>query len=180
MFKYYLAVLKKYATFSGRARRKEYWYFTLMNLIIACCFSSPFFYYYWEAIFNMVHNKIPSDYISEILSNTILNMPAYALGLYIAGVLYSIAVFIPNLAVHIRRLHDVGKSGWFLLIPYLGILPQLIPQIGSLVYLFLTLICSLVSLGLMIWFLVLMCTDSQVGENKYGADPKAEERNITL
>lgn len=89
------------------------------------------------------------------------------LGIIVAIIysLYSLAILIPGLAVGVRRLHDVGKSGWFLLIPYGGILLQIIPLIGTLA-----------SLGLNIWFIVLMCKDSQVGENKYGADPKAEER----
>ena len=86
---------------------------------------------------------------------------------YIIILLYGLAVFIPGLAVGVRRLHDVGKSGWFLLIPYLSTLLLLIPIIGYIVY-----------LGLDIWFLVLMFKDSQVGENEYGADPKTEERNI--
>ena len=54
---------------------------------------------------------------------------------------------IPSLAVSVRRLHDVGKSGWFLLI-------SLIPIIGS------------------IWLLILFCTDGDNGDNTYGASPK--------
>ena len=59
-----------------------------------------------------------------------------------------LAHFIPGLAVVVRRLHDVGKSGWFYLI-------ALIPLIG------------------IIWLLVLMCTDGDKGDNAYGPDPKA-------
>ncbi len=61
--------------------------------------------------------------------------------------IYGLAVLLPSLGVSIRRLHDVGKSGWFLLI-------ALIPLIGA------------------IWLLVLFCTDSQAGVNKYGPNPK--------
>ena len=64
-------------------------------------------------------------------------------------IVYAIAVFVPGLAVAVRRLHDVGKSGWYLLI-------ILIPLAGP------------------IWFLVLACTDSQPGDNKYGPNPKEE------
>ena len=61
---------------------------------------------------------------------------------------YSLAVLIPGLAVAVRRLHDTGRSGWWLLI-------CLIPIIGS------------------IWCLVLMCLDSQPESNKWGINPKA-------
>ena len=168
MFKYYLAVLKKYATFSGRARRKEYWYFALMNFIIGICACIPIYYGIFKLVFTLAAQ---GDNISEeAMMEFILNNISYsAIIAYVILLLYGLAIFIPNLAVGVRRLHDVGKSGWFLLIPYLGMLLYLIPIVGALVY-----------LGLVIWFLVLMCTDSQVGENKYGADPKAEERNITL
>jgi len=117
---YYLKVLQNYATFSGRARRSEYWYFVLFNMIFAI--------------------------VAVILDNV--------LGTAIEGVgygpiygLYVLAVFLPGLAVSVRRLHDVGKSGWFFFI-------VLIPLIGA------------------IWLLVLMAKDSNVGENEYGAYPK--------
>ena len=61
--------------------------------------------------------------------------------------LYTLAVIIPGLAVAIRRLHDVGKSGWMILI-------NLIPIIG------------------VIWFFILLVTDSNPGENQYGQNPK--------
>ena len=64
--------------------------------------------------------------------------------------LYVLAVFIPGLAVTVRRLHDIGKSGWMFLI-------VLIPIIGP------------------IWLLVLFCTDSQQGSNKWGENPKQTE-----
>jgi len=63
------------------------------------------------------------------------------------GLLYSLAVFLPGLAVAIRRLHDTGKSGWMILI-------NLVPLIGF------------------IWFIVLMAKDSAPGENQYGPNPK--------
>jgi uncharacterized membrane protein YhaH (DUF805 family) len=112
---YYLAVLKKYAVFSGRARRAEYWYFVLFNFIISI-------------VLGIISAVIGDD--SGIL-----------------GILYGLAVLIPGLAVFVRRLHDVGKSGWMLLI-------ALIPLIGA------------------VWLLVLMVTDSNPGENKYGPNPK--------
>ena len=112
--KWYLLVLKKYAVFSGRASRKEFWMFYLFNIIFA----------------------IVAGILDYILGTR---------GLFSS--LYNLAVFIPELAVTVRRLHDVGKSGWMLLI-------LLIPIIG------------------VIWLLVLLVTDSNPGENKYGPNPK--------
>ncbi len=80
---YYIAVLKNYAVFGGRARRKEYWLFILFNMIFAFCLG----------------------FVDGLLNLGFLYF------------LYSLAVFIPSIAVGIRRMHDVDKSGWFLLIP---------------------------------------------------------------
>jgi uncharacterized membrane protein YhaH (DUF805 family) len=117
---WYLAVLKNYFGFSGRARRKEYWMFVLFNII--------FF--------------IVAMIIDNVFGTTIEGLP-YGLFYF----LYALAIIIPALAVAVRRLHDVGKSGWFLFI-------ALIPIVGA------------------IWLLVLYCTDGNAGANKYGANPK--------
>ncbi len=117
---WYLQVLQKYAEFGGRARRKEYWMFALFNIIFS----------------------IVAMILDNILGTTMENA---AYGLFY--ILYGLAVLIPALAVSVRRLHDVGKSGWMILI-------ALIPIIGG------------------IWLLVLMVTDSNPGENKYGPNPK--------
>jgi len=84
---WYLKVLKQYVDFKGRARRKEYWMFTLISTIIA---------------------------YGIIGIATAVDMPA------LAGVssVYSLAVLLPSIAVAVRRAHDVGKSGWFMLIPF--------------------------------------------------------------
>ncbi len=81
--KYYLNVLQNYATFTGRARRSEYWYFFLFNILISI-------------ILTVVGVIQESTMISNI---------------------YSLAVLLPSIAVGVRRMHDVGKSGWYLLIP---------------------------------------------------------------
>lgn len=68
-------------------------------------------------------------------------------------VLYCLVLLVPGLAVGVRRLHDVGKSGWMMLI-------ALIPFVGA------------------IWLLVLFCTDSQEGSNKWGENPKQPLANF--
>ncbi|MBU1045264.1 MAG: DUF805 domain-containing protein [Candidatus Omnitrophica bacterium] len=86
---WYLAVLKKYAVFKGRARRKEYWMFFLFNLIIAF-------------VLGMVEGFLGINPTG---------------GQSILADIYQLAVLLPSIAVGIRRMHDVNKSGWFILVP---------------------------------------------------------------
>jgi len=81
--KWYLLVLKKYADFNGRARRSEYWYFTLFSSLISIGLM-------------LADDSLKSEY------------------LYTA---YSLAVLVPSIAAGVRRMHDVNKSGWYILIP---------------------------------------------------------------
>ncbi len=94
----------KFADYSGRARRQEYWMFVLFNCLICL---------------------IP-----------------------ILGWIYALAVLIPSLAVEVRRLHDINRSGWWMLI-------SLVPFIGTLV------------------LLIFAITEGDQGPNQYGPDPKA-------
>ena len=98
---WYLAVLKNYAGFAGRARRKEFWYFALFNFLIALAIAS------FEAMVGLARETGGGP----------------------LSTLYSLGVFIPSLAVSIRRLHDTGRSGFWVLI-------ALVPLIGALVLLF--------------------------------------------
>jgi uncharacterized membrane protein YhaH (DUF805 family) len=119
MFEWYVKVVRdNYANFNGRARRSEYWYFTLVNFLIGIVFS--------------VLEFTVSEHISYV------------------NYLYSLAVLIPSIALAVRRLHDVGKSGWY--------------------YLLVFFIC----IG-WIWLLVLFCTEGDRGANEYGPDPKNPE-----
>jgi uncharacterized membrane protein YhaH (DUF805 family) len=93
---WYLDVLKKYAVFSGRARRKEYWYFCLFNVIISIVLA-----------------------IIDVIFGTF----SRAAGIGLLGGIYALAVLIPGLAVSVRRLHDRNRSGWWLfiaLVPLIG------------------------------------------------------------
>ena len=86
---WYLKALKNYVGFSGRAQRREYWFFTLFSLLMTFALS----------ILDLI--------IFNLSSETVLGMFTGA---------YALAVFIPTLAVAFRRLHDTGKSGWWSLI----------------------------------------------------------------
>ncbi|PWB70278.1 MAG: DUF805 domain-containing protein [Holophagae bacterium] len=116
---WYLGVLKKYTEFKGRARRTEYWMFVLFNIIISVVLS---------------------------IIDRVIGTPEMGLG--ILGTLYALAVLLPSLAVGVRRLHDTGRSGWWLLI-------GLIPCIGFIV------------------LIIFTVQDSQAGDNQYGPNPKA-------
>lgn len=98
---WYLQVLKKYFVFSGRARRKEYWYFFLFNILVSLVFAV----------------------IDAMLGSLNAN------GFGLLSSCYSLAVLIPSIAVSVRRLHDTDRSGWWLfiaLIPVIGAIVLLI------------------------------------------------------
>ena len=116
---YFLHALKNYAMFSGRARRKEYWMFILFQILFGV-----------------------AAYILDNMLGTTIG------GGGVIYSLYSLALLIPGLAVAVRRLHEVGKSGWFMFI-------VLVPLVGA------------------VWLLVLDCTEGNHGDNQYGPDPKA-------
>ena len=117
---WYLEVLKKYAVFSGRARRKEYWFFYLFYIIFFIVLMSI-------------------DGVTGTLNQEI--------GIGVLSGIFVLAMLIPGIAVAIRRLHDTGRSAWWILL-------SLIPLIGGL------------------WLLVLMVLDGTPGQNQYGPDPK--------
>ncbi len=106
---YYFDVLRKYAVFSGRASRKEYWMFFFINVIIGM----------------------------------ILWIIGFALHALVLSWLYALALLVPGVAVGVRRLHDIDRSGWWYLI-------GLVPLIGVIV------------------LVVFFATESQPGRNRFG------------
>ncbi|MCA8067573.1 DUF805 domain-containing protein [Burkholderia sp. AU31624] len=114
------AVLNKYATFEGRARRAEYWYFVLLTTVLSIA--------------------------AQIIG--VAGRDGGLITLLLLGVLalVSLALIIPGIAVSVRRLHDTGRSGWFLLL-------GLIPVVGGIL--------------LLVW----TCSRGTEGPNRFGADP---------
>ncbi len=84
----------------------------------------------------------------NVIFGAVVGFISGLLGIKWLASIYSLAVLVPSIAVSVRRLHDTGRSGWWLLI-------GLVPLIGS------------------IWLIVLLCLDSQPETNKWGANPKA-------
>ena len=143
------SVFSKYATFSGRARRSEYWYFYLFNILVSIVLA----------------------FLARI-------QPSLVFLTYI----YSLAVIIPGLAVAVRRLHDIGKSGWYILVP---LFPYLLLVIALTVSFVLGsepsttswIIIGIFALGVLaltIMLIVWFCRDSQPGENQWGPNPKEQ------
>jgi uncharacterized membrane protein YhaH (DUF805 family) len=116
---YYVEVLRKYTVFGGRARRAEYWMFTLFNFIVSAI------------VFG----------VDEVLGFRTGD------GIGILGGIYGLAVLLPSLAVTCRRLHDTGRTGWWMLI-------GIVPILGAIV------------------LIIFLIQDSTPGENEYGPNPK--------
>ena len=156
---YKKVVFENYANFNGRARRSEYWWFTVAHIIIV----------------------------------TILSLLDNGLGLTFgsgnSGVLktiYSLLIFIPSLAVAVRRLHDVGKSGWLLLIVYGLIIAFAVGMFvsgyatgmagGDFGIAFIIPVLGIIAVG--VWMLILLFTEGDRCTNKYGSDPKSSGEEI--
>jgi len=116
---WFIAALKKYAVFRGRACRSEYWYFVLFYVLISIVLAL----------------------LDGILA------PHRRDGSGLLGGLFAVGMLLPAIGVGVRRLHDIGKSGWWLLVGF-------VPLIGTLILLLFTV------------------RDSESGDNAYGPNPK--------
>ncbi|MGI3375501.1 DUF805 domain-containing protein [Providencia stuartii] len=123
---WYLEVIKNnYANFNGRARRKEYWIFSLINFIIII----PLY---------LVVLASTNDYTGDINGLGIVAL--------VLLMIYCVAILIPSLAVTVRRLHDIDKSGWWYLLTF-------IPFGGLVIFVF-------------------TCLDGTPANNRFGSNPK--------
>ncbi len=125
-FQWYLLALKRWKTFDGRSRRSEYWWFTLITAGISFVLYIPLI-----AMASADSGGDPSPLTFVFLALLVL---------------FALAMFIPGLAVAVRRLHDTNRSGWYYLL-------NLVPCI---------------SLVLLVFFFL----DSTPGPNRYGMNPK--------
>jgi uncharacterized membrane protein YhaH (DUF805 family) len=121
---WYLEALKKYAVFGGRSRRKEYWYFVLFSLIVSLVLSAI---------------------------DALLGTFSSSTNVGLLGGIYGLAIIIPSIAVSVRGLHDIDRTGWWVLI-------SLVPVIGTII------------------LLVFAVLDGTPGENRFGPNPEASGR----
>lgn len=133
MLDWALLPLRRYADFSGRSRRKEFWLFTLLITIV------------------MVVLMFVTGFGAAMMDPTSAGA-GFGLG-SILILLISLALFVPGLAVQVRRFHDQDKSGWFVLL-------NLIPYLGGIIV------------------LVFMCLEGTRGPNRFGPDPKDSDSPI--
>jgi uncharacterized membrane protein YhaH (DUF805 family) len=116
------SVLSKYVEFGGRARRAEYWWFVLFSVLVGIVTS-------------ILDIALGTDFEGSVTSSGLFSLIA------------NLALFLPSLAVAVRRLHDLDRSGWWILI-------GLIPLIGVIV------------------LLVFFVQDGTPGPNRFGPSPK--------
>jgi uncharacterized membrane protein YhaH (DUF805 family) len=121
LMNYFLDALGKYAVFTGRARRSEYWFFVLFSCLIVIALGAA------------------GLYVAKLTGGP------PTLAEYLVD-FFSLLIFIPSLAVSVRRLHDIGMNGWWVVLNFV--------PLGGLV------------------LIVLFCQDSQSGDNSYGPNPK--------
>ncbi|MCC5921206.1 MAG: DUF805 domain-containing protein [Cyclobacteriaceae bacterium] len=124
MFDYFKLALTRYSDFNGRSRRKEYWIFVLFNLLFA-------------SIAAFIDNAAGLTYLPSA-------------GLGPIETVYVIIMFVPSVAVAVRRLHDTGKTGWLLFL-------AIIPIIGTII------------------LIVFFVQKGDEGSNQYGVDPKTND-----
>lgn len=166
LWKYYVhAITRNYANFSGRARRREFWGFMLFHFLISYLLLIVGFIFFGSALLHAIKEGSIGSALTVISSVLVCAT---------LGLIYGLVVFLPQLALTVRRLHDRGLSGWWLLAP-IGIM-----FVGAIIIKVLetpefSVIVALANLGLSIWLFVQYCSDSEPGRNQYGENPKMTE-----
>lgn len=163
----------KYADFTGRARRSEYWLFQLFQILV------------YIALIVM----IVAGAGASMATHDVSAMMTRSLGALAIIVIFALACFLPNLAVTVRRLHDTGRSAWWLLLCLPGLLSgamageqvaalqghasaDALASLGSLS------LVSLIAKGCNLVMFVLMCIGGNKGDNRFGPDPKGSPSDI--
>lgn len=132
--KWFIKAFRQYADFSGRASRQEFWMFVLFNLLFAMA---------WAFVAGLLTGLFGGSFDQE----------SRLIFMYKLIAIYYAVTAVPAMAVGVRRLHDTGRSGWWMLI-------GLVPLVGG------------------IWLIVLMCSDDNPGDNRYGSPPDGTTGNV--
>ncbi|MDR1565282.1 MAG: DUF805 domain-containing protein [Oscillospiraceae bacterium] len=160
---------KHYADFKGRARRKEYWLFYLLNVIVTTVLNVPI---------RIIGFIVENNTLSTSLGTTLAGVVVLITGI---SFLWALAIFVPGLAVLVRRLHDTDKSGkiliWYIISPVIaglviGIALVISPGFG--IFLYIIAIIAVIVFGIALF--VFTCQDSEGGINQYGISPKYPNR----
>lgn len=152
--------LKRYADFQGRSQRMEYWMYALMLFLIYAAFAILAVAMTGGAVFGAATGSADGAFLGGGL---------FALfGLF--GILM-LGLLIPSIAVAVRRLHDTGRSGWWILLPagvnFAGAIFGGIARSGAV-----SLIFGLAAFAAAIALIVFYCLDGTPGPNRFGPDPK--------
>jgi uncharacterized membrane protein YhaH (DUF805 family) len=158
------SVLSSYATFSGRARRSEYWWFYLFTVLVT---------------------------VAAAVVDGVLGM-SFSNDVGIVGLIASLALLLPSLAVTARRLHDTGRTGWWMLLPLIPMVATVglvvvvvvltvsaafsaeVSGAAAVAAVVLLVLSALATLAASIVVLVFLCQDSHPGTNKHGSSPKQQ------
>jgi uncharacterized membrane protein YhaH (DUF805 family) len=152
------SVLGKYASFSGRARRSEYWWFYLFTVLVS------------------IATMIVDAVVGLAIDNEV----------GIVNTLATLALLVPTLSAAARRLHDTGRTGWWQLLPAVPLVVAIVAGVAAVVtvsfssglegidvtLIAVAVIAFVLSLVACVVLVVMMCLDSQPGPNKYGPSPK--------
>ena len=133
--KWFIKAFRQYADFSGRASRQEFWMFVLFNLLFAMA---------WALVAGLLTGLLGDSFDHD--SDRLIFM-------YKLIAIYYAVTTVPAMAVGVRRLHDTGRSGWWMLV-------SLVPIAGG------------------IWLILLMCLDGSAGDNRYGSPPDGTTGNV--
>jgi len=141
-----LLPLRRYAQFSGRSRRKEYWMFFLFCVIA-------------RFVLTIIDNILGLDFVGPRTG--------------LLTVLFGLATLVPSIAVGVRRLHDTDRSGWWLAAGLAAVLPGLVLMAVSFtVGIF---VAAIGAICAAILLLIFVCQDGTRGDNRFGPDPKSPD-----
>ncbi len=132
--KWFIKAFRQYADFSGRASRQEFWMFVLFNLLFAMA---------WAFVAGLLTGLFGGSFDQE----------SRLMFMYKLIAIYYAVTAVPAMAVGVRRLHDTGRHGWWMLV-------SLIPFAGG------------------VWLIVLMCLNGSAGDNRYGSRPDGTMGNV--
>lgn len=181
--KWFIYAIKNIFNYQGRARRSEYGWFQLVNYLLQMAFMLAF----WLIVAGAAAGSAALGGNQETM---LMGVGVVAIVVYVLLFLYQIVIFLVSLSVTARRLHDLGWSGWWQLV--LFVLPLIIMVIFIInmptnmpserdlaqAMFFPFLLMGIYALVAFVVMCILLFKEGQIGANKYGEDPKEEERAL--